>query len=394
MRSAFWISLAVIVYTYAGYPVLMALLAKLRPRPWKRESLNKSVAIVMAVRNGEALLPWKINHLLSIDPQYVAEIIFVSDGSTDNTNELLRTISDPRAKFILLPQQVGKATALNHGIAAAHSEILLFTDIRPEIQSGAIASLVSNFADPRVGCVAGELIVRSTKAHDATTQNMGGLYWRYEQWMRNCEAAFDSPVGVYGGFYAARRALVSPAPDGLILDDMFHPLNIIRQGYRSVVDRSAVVIDIWPASTGGEFRRKVRTLAGNFQLLTAAPWVLSFKNRVLFQLVSHKLLRLIVPYLFLLMLICSWTLGTHNIAWLITAAVLSLFVVVAALSLRIQLPLVGRLVSAAGALLLLNAAAVVALYTALFTRGPLWKIWSPTSLAAPPLAFTNERKSA
>ena len=237
-------------------------------------------------------------------------------------------------------------------------------------------------------------MVRSTSAHDATAQNMGGLYWRYEQWMRNCEAAFDSPVGVYGGFYAARRTLVSPAPDGLILDDMFHPLNIIRQGYRSVVDRSALVVDTWPASTGNEFRRKVRTLAGNFQLVSAVPWVLSFKNRVLFQLVSHKMLRLVVPYLFLTMLVCAWILGAHSTAWMSTAALLSLFVLVAALSVRVKLPLIGRFVSPAGALLVLNAAAVVALYTALFTRGPLWKIWSPTSPTAPPLTFTNERKSA
>lgn len=382
MKTLFWVSCSIVLYTYAGYPLMVAALARLRPKPWKRAPRRAPVSIVMAVHNGEAMLPWKIEHLLSLEPDIVREVVFVSDGSTDTTDQLLGAIADPRAKVVLIPQQVGKTAAVNQGVALCTGEFILFTDIRPEIQPGAITALLSNFADPTVGCCAGELIVRSTSAHDATANSVGGLYWRYEQGIRNCEAAFDSPVGVYGGFYMIRRALAVEAPDGLILDDMFQPLAIIRQGYRSVLDRSAIVVDTWPASTANEFARKVRTLAGNFQLIARAPWILSLRNRVLFQLVSHKLMRLVVPYALLLMLLSASVLATTSPFWMLIAVAEWCALAVALLSLRIRVPLLGRIGSPLGALLVLNAAAVVALYKFAFTRGPLWHIWSPTASPA------------
>ncbi len=115
---------------------------------------------------------------------------------------------------------------------------------------GALTALLSNFADPTVGCVAGELVLNS-EGHDAAASAVSGVYWKYEQWIRNCEAAFDSPVGVYGGFYAVRRELASVYPAGIILDDMFQPLSIVAKGYRSVLDRSAIVVDTWPAQGCG-----------------------------------------------------------------------------------------------------------------------------------------------
>jgi hypothetical protein len=243
------------------------------------------------------------------------------------------------------------------------------------VEDGALESLLSNFADPTVGCVAGELLL-ATDGHDATASAVSGLYWRYEQWIRIGEAAVDSPVGVYGGFYAIRRALATPAPAGLILDDMFQPLAIIRQGYRSVLDRTAQVRDRWPASSAGEFNRKVRTLAGNFQLVHKAPWVLT--TRVALQLWSHKLLRLVVPWCFLLLLLSGLVLGFHSAAYAIFAALQLAFWALAALSLVIRVPLLGRIGVPASALLVLNAAAIVGLWTFLFTRGPLWKIWVAT----------------
>jgi biofilm PGA synthesis N-glycosyltransferase PgaC len=398
VRSLWWASLGVVLYTYAGYPLMMAFLARFRPRPWKRAPMQASVSVVMAVHNGAAMLPWKISHLLTLAPDLITEIIFVSDGSTDRTAQLLSEITDPRAKTILLPQQAGKATALNQGIAAATGEILLFVDIRPRIEAGAITALLSNFADPTVGCAAGELLVQSNDsnaAQDAAAGSVSGLYWKYEQWIRNCEAAWDSPVGVYGGFYAARRSLVRAMPDGLILDDMLQPLTIIRQGYRSVVDRSAIVIDQWPARTADEFSRKVRTLAGNFQLMAKATWVLSPRNRVLWQLVSHKFLRLAVPYFFLWMLVCACILSTHSLWWAAIAALQLAFWLIALLALRVRLPILHRVASPASALLLLNAAAVAGLCRALFTNGPLWKTWSPTAApAGGPYVIESERKRA
>ena len=199
--------------------------------------------------------------------------------------------------------------------------------------------------------------------------------------MRNAEAAWDSAVGVYGGFYAMRRSLATPLPPGLILDDMFQPLSVIRQGYRNVLDRDAVVVDTWPSSKKGEFQRKVRTLAGNFQLLQQAPWLLSSANRVRFQLVSHKLLRLLVPYALVVMVFAPAALALGHPAWAAVAAVQAGFWLAALLALRIRIPVLHKLLGPASALLLLNAAAVAGQYRFLFTSGPLWQIWSPTSNA-------------
>jgi cellulose synthase/poly-beta-1,6-N-acetylglucosamine synthase-like glycosyltransferase len=381
----FWLSFAVIAYTYVGYPSIMFLLARFAARPWRKAHFDASVSIVMAVHNGAERLPQQIEHLASLDPGRVREVIIVSDGSNDGTAEVLNQSRDPRVRSIILPEQGGKAVALNHGIAAATGEILLFIDIRPKVAAGALGQLMSNFADPMVGCVAGELVLNSD-GHDAASSAVSGVYWRYEQWIRNCEAAFDSPVGVYGGFYAARRSLVQLFPPGIILDDMFQPLAILRQGYRSVLDRSAIVTDTWPGKVAGEFQRKVRTLAGNFQLVSLAPWILSPVNRVLFQLVSHKLLRLAVPYFFVLMLISASWLGLASLAWRLVALAQWVFWLSALASLRVKLPVIHRFAAAASALLVLNAAAIAGLYKFLFTAGPLWKIWSPTGRTTEPVA--------
>ena len=405
MKPLFWLSLAVILYTYAGYPILIALIARLRPRPWLRapwllDQRPAPISIIMAVHNGAAMLPDKIAHLLALSPNLVRQIIIVSDGSTDATDKILHAAKngvahssqphhdewdlaiklcpDPRLQPVLLPQQAGKTVAVNAGIAAATGEILLFVDIRPRIEPNALDSLLANFADPTIGCVAGELSL-TQDTHDATSAAVSGLYWRYEQWIRNCEAAVDSPVGVYGGFYAVRRSCAVPAPAGLILDDMFQPLAIIRQGFRSVVDRQALVTDRWPAQAAGEFSRKVRTLCGNFQLCREAPWVLSPANRVLFQLVSHKLLRLIVPYFFILLFLSSAALGVHSAIFLVFAILQLAFWLMAAIAIRHRVPIVQRIAAPASALLVLNAAAIAGLSRFLFTRGPLWRTWSPTA---------------
>jgi glycosyltransferase involved in cell wall biosynthesis len=381
MKVAFWISLVVIGYTYAGYPLIMFLLARLKPRMWRREPVHASVSVVMAVHNGAHLLREQIDHLTALDPAFVREVIVVSDGSDDGTADILRQVNDPRVRTIILEEQGGKAVALNQGIAEASSEVLLFVDIRPKVAPGALKALLSNFADPTVGCVAGELVLNAV-GHDAAASAVSGVYWKYEQWIRNCEAAWDSPVGVYGGFYAARRSLVAAFPPGIILDDMFQPLAIIRKGYRSVLDRTAIVTDTWPGKVAGEFQRKVRTLAGNYQLVSLAPWILSFRNRVLFQLVSHKLLRLVVPYFFALLLVSSSWLAGESTGWEVMAALQWIFWLASALALKVRIPLIHRFAAAGSALLVLNAAAVTGLYKFLFTTGPLWKIWSVSGCVA------------
>jgi poly-beta-1,6-N-acetyl-D-glucosamine synthase len=390
VRVVFWLSIIGILYTYAGYPAMIWLLARLRPRPWLARPISPSVSIVLAVHNGAALLPRKIRHLLDLDYSGIKEIIIVSDGSTDGTEEILARQRDPRLTALIMKEHGGKAVALNAGMARATAEVILFVDIRPEIAPGAIRQLVSNFADPQVGCVAGELILRKD-GHDTTTEAVSGTYWRYEKWIRSCESVCGSPVGVYGGFYAIRRKLAVPQPAGIILDDMFEPLAVIRKGYRSVLDSQAYVYDTWPRKVEDEFHRKVRTLAGNFQLFRLAPWMLAPRNPVFFQLVSHKVMRLAVPYLLLLLLVSSLVLSSGSSAYA-AFALLQIFCWLLALaSLRYRIPVLHCVADLAGVLLVLNAASVAGLYKFVFTRGPLWKIWTSSELATK--AANSERST-
>jgi cellulose synthase/poly-beta-1,6-N-acetylglucosamine synthase-like glycosyltransferase len=386
MKIVFWLSLIGILYTYAGYPVAIWILARMRPRSWQFAQITPSVSIVLAVHNGVAMLPQKIQQLLGLDYPNLKEIIIVSDGSTDGTAELLTQQQNPLFKVIILKEHGGKAVAVNAGVAEATADVILFVDIRPEIAPGAIQQLVGNFADSKVGCVCGRLTLRHA-GHDAASKAVGGFYWRYEQWIRTCEARYDSLVGVYGGFYAIRRELAARQPAGMILDDMFQPLSIIRQGYRSVLDPQAIVYDTWPETVEGEFNRKVRTLAGNFQLFQLAPWTLTPQNRVLFQLVSHKVMRLIVPYLLVLLLVSSLALSAGSRVYATFAAFQIFDWVLSITGLRSRIAFFSRITAPAGALLVLNTAAVVGLYCFLFTRGPLWKIWNlskPEAKGSPP----------
>lgn len=378
MKIVLWLSCAGILYTYAVYPFLIWMLALCRPQRCRIASVSPSVSVVMAVHNGASLLPKKIEHLLRLDYPHVKEIIVVSDGSTDDTAGLLSDYDNPILKSIILQEHLGKAVAVNAGMKAASGDVILFVDIRPEIQPGTLQKMLDYFADPKVGCVAGDLILLQD-GHDSVSAAVGGLYWRYEQWIRKCEAAYDSPVGVYGGCYAIRRALAVEQPAGMILDDMFQPLSIIRQGYRSVFATGAHVFDKWPKSASGEFDRKVRTLAGNFQLVQMAPWILTLQNRVLLQFVSHKLMRLVVPYLVVLVLVCSLMLSPGSVFYALFAGVQICALALALAGLYFKVPVVDRLAAPAGALLVLNVAAVVGLYKFLATPGPLWKIWKPSA---------------
>jgi|SRR5271165_543570 len=376
----FWSAAAIIAYAYVGYPLWIYLQSRLRPRKWEQAEIYPSVSIVMAVHNGAKLLQEKVAHLLSLDyPADLLEVLVVSDGSDDGTNEILARITDSRFTSIICSEHQGKANALNHAISRARGEVLVFVDIRPKLEPTALRQIVSNFADPTVGCVAGELCLRIA-GHDAGTKAVSSLYWRYEQGIRKCEALVDSPVGVYGGFYAVRRALATTIPEGLILDDMYQPLCIVRHGFRSVIDDRARVWDTWPKTSRAEFRRKVRTLAGNYQLVQQVPWLLGSTNRVRFQLISHKLTRLLVPALLpILLLTTVWLRAAQPYTTFLLAQIA--FYALAVLGLAWDLPGLRRIAGPASAFVLMNVAAAVALFMFLFRRKSLLGLWVKPSPA-------------
>jgi poly-beta-1,6-N-acetyl-D-glucosamine synthase len=307
MKLLFWLSLGAVSYTYFGYVLVLALYARLRERPLHQCQMVPSVTIVIAAHNEERQLQSKLRNLESLlYPQDQLQILIVSDGSTDRTADILYE-SSARFTPIILDQPRGKAAALNEAARLATGEILVFMDVRQMVDANAVSELVVCFANPEVGAVSGELLLEMAKGRAA--QNGLGIYWRIEKAVRKLESLSGSVVGVTGAIYAIRRELFVEIPQGTILDDVFVPMNVARQGKRVVFQPTAIARDRIFVEQGKEFSRKVRTLTGNYQLVQHAPWLLSPANPLLFRFVSHKLLRLLVPFFLLTMAVSSAVLG-------------------------------------------------------------------------------------
>ena len=218
-------------------------------------------------------------------------------------------------RLIELPA-AGKAVALNHGVAAAGGEILVFADARQQFSPDAITALVENFDDPEVGCVTGELSLDCEIEGDDREPGIGegvGLYWRYEKWLRRAESEIWSTLGATGAIYALRRSLWQPLPAGTLLDDVLAPMRVVLAGRRTVCEPRARAFDGAAPNATVEARRKVRTLAGNYQILALEPLLLlPFRNPVWLQYASHKLGRLFVPWALVAALLSSAALASSG----------------------------------------------------------------------------------
>ena len=370
MMWAFWISVAVIAYTYFGYPLWLRVRSRWKAAPIRRAPVLPSISIVMVVRNEAAVLERKLRNLTSLNyPAELCEIVIVSDGSSDGTEQVLREHASTRIRTVLLPDTRGKAAGLNEGIKAATNEIVVLTDARQEIETGALQLLMENFADPAVGCASGELLLGDPQSGESGRGV--GLYWRMEKAIRQMESQSGSVVGATGAFYAVRRGLLASLPPETILDDVFLPMNVVRQGSRVVFDDRAHAWDLASQGTGREFARKVRTLTGNYQLVQLAPWLLARQNPIRFEFVSHKLCRLLVPFALAVALVSSAVL---NGAFFRVAMVLQLGFYALSM-LAIAQPgrgLIARGADAAFTFVLLNAAALVAFAKFVSGRKPVW----------------------
>jgi cellulose synthase/poly-beta-1,6-N-acetylglucosamine synthase-like glycosyltransferase len=229
------------------------------------------------------------------------ETIVVSDGSTDRTEEIARQFESRGVRLIAKPRG-GKATALNEGIAQARGEILVLTDVRQVLEPGSVRQMVACFADSKVGVVSGDLLMRSGTHEEEMSFS---LYWRFERWLRKELSKLDSTMGATGPFYALRRELAVSIPVDTLLDDVYLPLAAFFRGYRLIVDEEARAID-YPTTLTTEFGRKVRTLAGMYQIMWQYPALLTFHNRMLLHFVSYKVGRLALPWIVALIFAVSF----------------------------------------------------------------------------------------
>jgi len=319
-----------------------------------------AVSIVIAARNEGARLARRIDNLLQLEHSGDRQIVIVSDGSTDDTLEVLAKYG--AAVDIVTIEASGKAEALNAGVAHARHEIIVFADARQVFAHNALTELTGPFRDPRVGAVTGELLLdcesrrerlydrraRSANAGPATGPNRRtgadrrhtvdstigegvGLYWRYEKQIRRWESAVGSTLGATGAIYALRRSLWMPLPPQTILDDVFAPMHAVLAGYRTVFNERARAFDRASPDAGAEISRKVRTLAGNVQILKLEPrLLLPWTNPVWFQYVSHKLGRLIVPYAMLALIASSMAVANRSLIYAAALAAQCVFYLLAA----------------------------------------------------------------
>ena len=337
MEQLFWLSVGFVAYVYVGYPLILRVWAALARRPVRKYASPRhrrypSVSVVIAARNEAARLPRRLCNILEQDYPGALEIIVASDGSTDHPETAIAPYRGVR--LIDLPAG-GKAVALNHAVAAARGEILVFGDARQQFSPGAITALVENFDDPEVGCATGELMLDCEVNRDGLEPGIGegvGLYWRYEKWLRRLESGIWSTLGATGAIYALRRSLWQPLPAGTVLDDVIAPMRAVFAGRRTVFEPRARAFDRAAPNAAVEERRKVRTLAGNYQILALEPrLLLPFRNPVWLQYASHKVARLLVPWALVGALLTSAALSFSGWIYLVALILQVGFYVLAAI---------------------------------------------------------------
>ena len=357
----FWACVFFIGYTYLFYPLLIATIAWCRPRPVQCQGDTKpTISVILAACNEQERVETRIQNLLAQDyPPERVEIIAVADGSTDETAHILTRLAQthPQVRAICLERNQGKAAAVNAGVAAAQGEVLLFADARQTFAPDVFTHLAGNFADPEIGSVSGELMLNEG---DSGVAAQVGLYWRYEKWIRRSESACGSMLGATGAIYAIRRSLWRPLPEGTILDDFLTPMRIVLRGKRAIFEDRAVAYDRASTHARQEFKRKVRTLAGNFQAFALEPALLTpwGNPATWFQVWSHKVFRVLAPYALVLLLLSS--LLAPGSIYSIAAVLQTGFYGMAALGWygeRLGRPMRWRLVNLAYTFVTLNAAA-------------------------------------
>ena len=385
--AVFLLSGSLIIYVLAGYPLLLARIARRQTRTIQKDAVLRRVSVVVAVRNGEKFLAAKLRSILACNyPRELMEITVVSDGSDDATDGIAQSFAAEGVRFYR-NERTGKGAAVNTGIANSTGEILILTDVRQTLDSNAIRNVVACFGDPIVGAVSGELSIRpGLSAEEADT----GLYWKYEVFIRKHMSRVDSTFGTNGPFYALRRSLAVPIPENTLLDDVYLPLAAFFKGYRLILEESAKAFD-YPTTLTSEFQRKVRTQAGLYQILKLYPELLRSSNRMRIHFLSAKFGRLIMPFLLILVAFSTFGLPEPPRAMMLVAQ--GLFYLTALLDQWVpQRSVFKRVTSPVRTFVVLMAAAFLA--TKVFFV-PAQRLWKETKVQATvPPEHAAENRSA
>ena len=302
MKLLFFLSIAMIIYIYAGYPLIVFLLGLVRNKRVLKRSIKPSVTVLIAAYNEQNVIGNTIMNKLRQDyPSDRLEILVVSDGSTDDTDNVVKGINDPRVKLLQQSPRSGKTGALNMAVKEATGDIIIFSDANSIYANDAVSRLVSNFADQEVGYVTGRMIY--TNPDGTTIGDDCSTYMKYENALRLAETRLGSVVGVDGGVDAMRKELYLPMKADQ-LPDFVLPLHVVGQGYRVLYEPEAVLQEPSLKQSGDEYRMRVRVALRAFWALLDMRHLLSLRRYGLFawQLWSHKVLR----YICFIFLAAAW----------------------------------------------------------------------------------------
>jgi cellulose synthase/poly-beta-1,6-N-acetylglucosamine synthase-like glycosyltransferase len=372
METVFWIAVAGVLYPYFGYPLLLLLLGRVAGRPDRASATAPvpSVSVIIPAHNEAARIERKVVNTAALDyPVDRLQILFVSDGSTDGTVDLIRARSTPAMEIVELPSRGGKAAALNAGLERARHEILVFSDASIALEPDALRQIVRRFQEPDIGCISGE-----DRIADAGGE---GLYGRYELSLRRLESRVHSIVGASGSFYAQRRAICRPFTEGMA-PDFLSVLRTVEQGFRAVTEPAAAGAMTSVSDPAHEFERKVRTLIRGITTLAAHARLLNPLRFGLFafSMWSHKVMRWLAPFFLVAALLSP--LPLLGSPWYAAAFAAQVAFYLAALAALWQWGGIQRSLPGKVALYFssVNAAILAAWY--LYGRGVRQELWTPS----------------
>src|SRR5215470_8837977 len=314
-QVVFIAAIAVMAFIYVGYPALMLALSFVLRRPVRRADITPLVSVIIAAYNEERDIEAKLKNTLAFDyPRDRLEIIVASDCSTDRTDEIVRGYSAQGVILRRQPERFGKTVAQNRAVKFTSGEIMVFSDATTICESGAIRKIVRNFADPEVGCVAGQLIYA-----DASSSAVGKgcrSYWGYEKFLKRCESEVGSLVGVSGCLYAVRRICHARLASDMI-DDFVIAAEIHLQGLRTVYEPEAIAVEDVNLRARDEFRMRVRVVKQTLSALNRYRHTLNpFRHKTFaFQIIAHKAMRYAIPFLLIVALAASGLAG-DSVDWL------------------------------------------------------------------------------
>jgi cellulose synthase/poly-beta-1,6-N-acetylglucosamine synthase-like glycosyltransferase len=386
MTFLFWFLLALVVYVYAGYPLLLALVRAIGGgRPVAHdEDAEPVVTLVVSAFNEAAVIGQKIEDCLALDyPRDKLQIIVVSDASDDGTDVVVTHYASRGVELLRMPERGGKTVGLNAAVASARGELIIFSDANAMYGRDVVRKLVRNFADPEVGAVIGESTYIDPQV---ASERSEGLYWRYETTIKRFESSIGSVVGGDGAIYAVRRALYSPMRADA-LSDFVNPLQIVKSRHRCVYEPEARSYERAALSFEKEFRRKVRIVNRAWRAMLRMKCLLNPLRFGFFsvKLISHKLLRWIVPLLLVGLLITNFAVLGEGLIYALALTVQMAFYLLAAggyaMRHRQSMP---SLFSVPYYFCLVNVASALGILDAF--RGKTYTTWAtPRSSASPPL---------